>query len=237
MWLVFSKWDPENGRQENKAVRPFQKNIHRHQTDTDTDTGIWEHYDLGEPVLNREGTWARIGWWRGKESWVQTLQYTWNPGKPYTDSDTRAHLRDALNKWTSSKMMNSTGEEKDVYRRMLERNGIFLGNARLAPYSGTYETPFFPFTIHEYALHVEGRMTCYIWNSLRPEPNPRGFWLANSEWMESPEGQIVLRATRILPIHDRDPGQSGPFEDYPQPGDISINRDGVWVRIGYVEPA
>ncbi|KAJ3841465.1 hypothetical protein F5878DRAFT_610136 [Lentinula raphanica] len=142
MWLVFSKWDPENGRQENKAVRPFQKNIHRHQTDTDT--GIWEHYDLGEPVLNREGTWARIGWWRGKESWVQTLQFgqdTWNPGKPYTDSDTRAHLRDTLNKWTSSKEMKRTGEEKAVCRRMLERNG----NARLAPYS-------------------EGRMTFYIWN-------------------------------------------------------------------------
>ncbi|KAJ3840960.1 hypothetical protein F5878DRAFT_639971 [Lentinula raphanica] len=105
----------------------------------------WRHYDhlLRDTVLiNEDGTWARIGRWVvGQEDWEQTLRFDDGPPSPPMDEtatyNIRAHLRSLLTLWSHSKKMRSTGEEREMWQRMLsvESPGIFVGLNRLAPYS------------------------------------------------------------------------------------------------------
>ncbi|KAJ3723034.1 hypothetical protein C8R42DRAFT_641328 [Lentinula raphanica] len=161
IWLVFSKWNSTSGCQENKAVRPFRSGS---SVSTDTETGAWEYDTMPAPVLNKEGTWARIGQWADEtQSWDKalTIQYKTrlNPivsgnglyghtrAQPeeldWSFYDVRAHLKGTLTKWTSSGKMKSTDEEKVVWVKFLQQGtgmhhglpgGNFLGIPRLAPY-------------------------------------------------------------------------------------------------------
>ncbi|KAJ3971286.1 hypothetical protein EV361DRAFT_231089 [Lentinula raphanica] len=161
IWLVFSKWNSTSGCQENKAVRPFRSES---SVSTDTETGAWEYDTRPAPVLNKEGTWARIGQWADEtQSWDKalTIQYKTrlNPLYGHTRAqpeeldwsfyDVRAHLKGTLTKWTSSGKMKSTDEEKIVWVKFLQQGtgmhhglpgGNFLGLPRLAPYPGTFNT-------------------------------------------------------------------------------------------------
>ncbi|KAJ3830597.1 hypothetical protein F5880DRAFT_595061 [Lentinula raphanica] len=161
IWLVFSKWNSTSGCQENKAVRPFRSES---SVSTDTETGAWEYNTRRAPVLNKEGTWARIGQWADEtQSWDKalTIQYKTrlNPLYGHTRAqpeeldwsfyDVRAHLKGTLTKWTSSGKMKSTDEEKIVWVKFLQQGtgmhhglpgGNFLGIPRLAPYPGTFNT-------------------------------------------------------------------------------------------------
>ncbi|KAJ3723006.1 hypothetical protein C8R42DRAFT_709171 [Lentinula raphanica] len=106
MWLVFSKWDSElDAKETNHSV---------------TDTGdVWEEFNFGEPDINDEGVWVRIGQWIDKEHSAATFEFDPDP-RPDESYDIRAHLRKTLTEWTVSNKMRSTGEERDVRRHFLE---------------------------------------------------------------------------------------------------------------------
>ncbi|KAJ3777193.1 hypothetical protein FB446DRAFT_718421, partial [Lentinula raphanica] len=232
-WVVFSQWNSARQRQVNTPVQPFWQTNHHHDQGQKESSVLpieprWRHYDhsLRDTVLiNQDGTWARIGQWVvGQKDWEQTLRFVDGPPSPPMDEtatyDIRAHLRSLLTLWSHSKKMRSTGEERDMWQRMLsvESPGIFVGLNRLAPYSGDV-------------------YTYYIWNSTHPHPACAGLWMVMAHWWPDPIfGLTHFTVHRIRPDHDQQPVR-GIVELYPGPvGQIFINTVGSWARIGYSSP-
>ncbi|KAJ3773065.1 hypothetical protein FB446DRAFT_788105 [Lentinula raphanica] len=118
IWLVFSKWDSETRRQRNKPVRPFRQKSSRKSTrpSSVTDTGdVWEEFNLGEPDINDEGVWVRIG------QLEQDEEYRRRTGRAtgFLRAESEIVALEAL-----------LGES----RRAVIPRAPFLGITRLAPY-------------------------------------------------------------------------------------------------------
>ncbi|KAJ3830565.1 hypothetical protein F5880DRAFT_590156 [Lentinula raphanica] len=150
LWLLIphtKKWDSETRRQRNKPVRPFRQKSSRKSTrpSSVTDTGdVWEEFNLGEPDINDEGVWVRIGQWVYKECSAATFEFNPDP-RPDERYNIRAHLRKTLTEWTGSNKMRSTGEERDVRRDFLElsQRSLLLRLCWVSRVAQLYQGPHF----------------------------------------------------------------------------------------------
>ncbi|KAJ3764110.1 hypothetical protein EV360DRAFT_77682 [Lentinula raphanica] len=210
MWLVFSKWDSETRRQRNKPVRPFRQKLSRKSArpSSVTDTGdVWEEFNLGEPDINDEGVWVRIGQWVDKERSAATFEFDPDP-RPDERYNIRAHLRKTLTAKAESEIVALEALLGESRRAVIPR-APFLGITRLAPY-------------------LEGLGTVYVWNSMYPTTL---YWVEDAGVLSGGVETIY----RVLPHRNRAPGQD-PFETYPpnEHRGIRINTGGEWARIGYL---